>query len=128
MEIFALSKNVKVGPRKLRLIADVVRGNTAAVAMNKLQFLAKSGSVPVLKAVKSAVANATNNLKLKAEDLKVKNILIDEGIKMKRRDTSHGARFGGGVITKKASHITVILSDTGNEPSRSLAHSQAHGQ
>ncbi|MBI3559306.1 50S ribosomal protein L22 [Candidatus Gottesmanbacteria bacterium] len=107
MEYTTLAKNVRVGPRKLRLVADFVRGLPAQEALDKLSFLIKSGAEPVTKALKSAIANS----KLKQEDLKIKNILINEGIKMKRRDKSHGARFGGGVIHKRTSHIKVILTD-----------------
>lgn len=78
-------------------------------AMDQLEILAKKGAKPILKTLKSAIANATNNKKLKMEDLKIKNILIDEGLKMKRRDMSHGARYGGGMIQKRTSHIKVIL-------------------
>lgn len=103
MEIYALSKNVRVSPRKVRLVSDAIKGLSAVEAMNRLQFLAKSAAEPILKTIKSALANS------KKEDLKIKNILVDEGLRMKRRDMSHGARFGGGVITKRTSHIKVIL-------------------
>lgn len=109
--VFAQSMNVRVSPRKLRLVADAVKKLSVASALEKLPFLAKSGAEPVLKTLKSAIANATHNLKLKIEDLKIQNILVDEGTKMKRRDMSHGARFGGGVITKRTGHIKVILSN-----------------
>lgn len=112
MDIISKSKQVRVSPRKMRLIADLVRGMSAVAALERLDYLAKSGARPMLKAIKSAVANASNNHKLQVEVLKVKNVTIDEGLKMKRRDTSHGARYGGGMITKKASHITVILEGT----------------
>ncbi len=105
MEYTALAKNVRVSPRKLRLVADFVRGLPAQTALDKLAFLIKAGAEPVTKAIKSAIANS----KLKPEVLTIKNILIDEGIKMKRRDKSHGARFGGGAIMKRTSHIKIIL-------------------
>lgn len=111
MNIVAESKNVRVSPRKMRMIADAVKALTLSQALVKLQFMAKSGAQPMFKTVKSAVANATNNAKLKMEDLKIENILVDEGFKMKRRDTSHGARYGGGLIQKKTCHIKVILND-----------------
>lgn len=107
--VVAMSRNVRVSPRKLRLIADAVKKLTVTEALDKLPLLAKSGSQPVLKTLQSAMANATNNAKLKTQDLKIQNILIDEGDKMKRRDLSHGARFGGGIIQKRTSHIKVIL-------------------
>lgn len=109
MEIIALAKNVRVTPRKAREVSAAVKGQLATVVLEKLSFLAKASATPIAKALKSAMASATNNYKLKLEDLRVKNITVDEGLKMKRRDTSHGARYGGGVIMKKTSHIKVIL-------------------
>jgi len=109
MEIFAESKNVRVSPRKMRLMADLVKKMPVAVALTKLQFLAKSGSSPMLKALKSAVANAQNNFKKNLADLTIKNIIINEGLKMKRQDKSHGARYNSGLIQKRASHIKVVL-------------------
>lgn len=109
MEVTALAKNVRVSPRKVREVAGVLKGQPAVAAAEKLPFLAKATAVPMLKALKTAMAAATNDFKLKVEDLKIKNILVDEGLKMKRRDTSHGARYGGGVINKRTSHIKVVL-------------------
>lgn len=106
METRAIAKNVRVTPRKMRTVVDAIKGLPLEIATNKLEFLAKASSEPILKAIRSAIANAKDKT-----NLKIKNILVDEGIKMKRRDTSHGARFGGGVISKKASHITVILEN-----------------
>lgn len=112
-EIVAKSMNVRVSPRKLRPVADAVKKLSVGQALERLPFLAKSGAKPLLLTLQSAVANATNNNKLKIEDLKIKNILIDEGLKMKRRDKSHNVRFGGGLRVKKASHIKVILQTNG---------------
>lgn len=98
-----MAKNVRISPRKLRLIADFVRGLPVATALTKLQFLTKAGAKPVLKVINAARANT------KVKDLIIKNVLIDEGSKMKRQDKSHGARFGRGVIQKRMSHIKVIL-------------------
>lgn len=110
MEIVAQSKNVRISPRKARLIATAVKKLPLAMALQKLDFLAKKGALPISKDLKSAIASATNNLKLKVEDLKIKNIIVDEGLKMKRRDTSH--RPGKeGMIQKRTSHITVILEN-----------------
>ena len=106
MEFIALSKSIRISPRKVRMVVDAVKKLAPIVAIEKLQFLAKSSSLPVLKALQSAVANS----KLKIEDLKIKNILVDEGTRMKRRDTSH--RPGKeGLIQKRTSHIKVILTD-----------------
>ena len=133
MEAIAKIENVRISPRKARLLAAVIKKMPVDKALAQLSLMTKHGSKEFLVLLKSAMANAANNLKLKKEDLVISNILVDEGLKMKRRDTSHGQRFGGGVIVKKTSHIRVILSDMGNEPSRSksaqsLAYKQAYGK
>jgi large subunit ribosomal protein L22 len=118
METKAVAKNVRTTSRKARMVVAAIKGLSVDAAKSKLQFMARSAGVPILKVLNSAVANAKDKNKLE-----VKNILVDDGIKMKRRDTSHGARFGGGMISKRTSHITVILENKetqkmGNEPSR----------
>ncbi len=108
MEYKAQSKLVRVSPRKARMVADAVKKFSPTVASEKLLFLAKSSSEPIYKALRSAIANAMQNGKVQEGALKIKNILIDEGTKMKRQDTSH--RPGKqGIIHKRTSHITVIL-------------------
>jgi len=110
MEFIAQSKNVRISPRKTRLVAAAVKKLSPAQAVEKLAFTARSASQPILKTLKSAMANAQGSGKVKMEELKIKNILIDEGLKMKRRDTSH--RPGReGLIQKRASHITVVLEN-----------------
>lgn len=111
MEVEAITRNVRMSPRKVRLVAAAVRGMTVGRAREQLPFLIKAAAKPILKTIQSAAANAANNLKLKTEDLKIKNILVDEGIRKKHWDKSHGARFGGGVRQKRASHIKVVLAD-----------------
>ena len=106
MEFTAVSKSIRISPRKVRMVVNAVKKLTPIVAIEKLRYLAKSSSLPVLKALKSAIANS----KLKIEDLRIKNILVDEGMRMKRRDTSH--RPGKeGLIQKRTSHIKVILTN-----------------
>jgi len=113
------------------MVADAVKKLSPAVASEKLQFMAKSGAEPIYKTLRSAVANALQVGKIAEGTLKIKNILINEGTRMRRQDTSH--RPGkSGIIHKQTAHITVILEEMGNEAShsknaRTLAHSQAHG-
>ncbi|MBI4100074.1 50S ribosomal protein L22 [Candidatus Microgenomates bacterium] len=105
MDYIATAKSIRISPRKLRGIVNVVKKLTPAQAVNKLEFLAKSGSSPILKTLNSALANGKN-----AAGLSIKNILVDEGVKMKRRDTSH--RPGReGLIQKRTSYIKVVLTD-----------------
>lgn len=81
-----------------------------AQALQSLTFLTKSASKPTLKTIESAIANAVNNAKVDVNLLTLKNVIIDEGrVIMRKMDNAHGARFGRGLITKKTSHIKVIL-------------------
>ncbi len=107
MEYIAISKNVRVSPRKVRMVAAAVKKLSPVNALERLGMLAKSASQPILKTLQSAIANS----KLAVKDLKIKNILVDEGTKMKRRDTSHRASRDSGTIHKRTSHITVILTN-----------------
>lgn len=111
MEIIAKSTNIRITPRKLRLIADAFKNVPAALAVKQLQFVNKAGKIPVLKVLQSAIANGVNNFKLDANKLVVSNILIDEGPRLKRQDKSRNARVDRGVIHKKTSHIRVILKE-----------------
>ncbi len=105
MEYTAKAKSVRISPRKVREVAIVAKKLSVGEALAKLPYSTKNGAREILKTLSSAVANS----KMEAGKLKIKNILVDEGMKMKRRDKSHGARYGGGVIQKKTSNILVIL-------------------
>ena len=109
MQIYSQSKNVRVSPRKLRMVADLIKLMKPNEALVKLQFLPKSGAVPMKKTLQSAIADAQNNFKKTIGELKIKNILINEGMKMKRQDKSHGARYNSGLIQRRTAHIKIIL-------------------
>lgn len=111
MEVIAYTRFVRMSPRKLRLVANALKKKKIEQVIGRAEFIKKTAAGPILKTIKSAVANAQNNLKLNAKDLFIKNILVEEGARYKRMDKSHGARFNRGIITKKTSHIKVILSD-----------------
>ncbi len=111
MDVIAEAKYVRISPRKVRPMASAIKKLPVAEALEKLSLQTKNGAQPILAALKTAIANATNNHKLSLENLKIKNILVNEGMKMKRRDKSHGARFSSGMIIKRTSHIKVILTD-----------------
>lgn len=104
MEVFALAKNVRVSPRKVRLVAAKFKGMKAVEALERLSFVVKSSARPLAKVIQSALANGG-----KDGDWTIKNILVNEGLKMKRRDTSHGARYDGGIRIKRTAHIKVVL-------------------
>lgn len=107
MEIQARAKYIHVGPRKLRLVADLVRNMPAESALTILSQLSKTAARPLITAIKSAIANATNNAKLKSQDLKIKTIEVGQGTAFKRwRAVARGSAHG---FKKRTSHIRVVL-------------------
>ena len=109
MEVKAISRNIGTSPRKLRLMADLVRGKKVDQALTILKFLPSPSAQSVAKAVKSAAANAENNYEMTPSDLKISKILIDEGRTMKRFRA--GPRGRVKPILKRSSHITVIVKE-----------------
>lgn len=108
MLIKAEQKYVRMSPRKLRLVADAVRGiKDPDELLASLEGIGKRASTPIVKTVKQAVANATNNLGLSAESLKIKELQVTEGPIYKRYNPV--ARGQVHPIQKKTSHIRVIL-------------------
>lgn len=109
MEARAIAKNVRVAPRKARLVIDLVRGKSVVEADIILKNINKESARLIRKVLTSATANAENNLGLKKEDLKVSKAYIDEGLVMKRM--KFGSRGHVDPIKKRTSHITIVVSD-----------------
>ncbi len=105
MDSKATLSNYRQSPRKVRLIADLIRGKSAAHAIQLLGLLPKRGAEPMLKLVKSAVANAKEG---SAEQLYVSSIQVNSGVIFKRMMPR--ARGRGAPIKKKTSVITMSLS------------------
>ncbi len=101
----------------MRLVATAVKNLVPEEALDKLKFLNKRAAQPLAKVIKQALANATNNFKLKKESLKFKSIQIRKGSTYKRwRSVSRGRAHS---IFKRTSHIRVILeSKERNEKSK----------
>lgn len=97
--------NYRQAPRKVRLIADLIRGKSAAQAVNILSLLPKRGAEPMLKLVQSAVANAKEG---SAEQLFISEIQVNGGVVLKRMMPR--ARGRGAQILKRTSHVTISLS------------------
>ncbi len=98
--------NLRISPRKVRLVADAVRGKTVASALAELNLLPKRASAPLHKLLRSAAANAAVG-QAGAEQLVVKEIRVDEAPTLKRfrpRAMGRGAR-----INKRSSRIQVVL-------------------
>ena len=109
MQVMAIARGIPMSPRKVRLVGDLVKGKSVDEALAVLQFTPKAAALPVSKVVASAAANAENNYSLNRRDLTILNITTDEARGLKRgraRARGHYDR-----IVKRASHITVTLSD-----------------
>lgn len=96
-----------IAPRKVRLVADLVRGKTAQEAAAILNFTTKKAAQPILKLLNSALANAKNNLQLDTANLYLSKITVDEGPKIKRWRAR--ARGSANEIQKKTSHVNLVL-------------------
>lgn len=95
--------------RKVRLVADLVRGLPVAQALDTLKFMNKAASKPVEKTIRSAVANADHNAHLDKDALTLAKITVDKGMVLKRwRPRAFGR---AAPIHKHSCHITVIVSD-----------------
>jgi large subunit ribosomal protein L22 len=109
MEVQAKARFIRISPRKVRLVVDVVRGLPVAAALTQLRFLNKAAALPVRKMIESAIANAEHNFKLSKDNLYIKAIAADAG------PTIHRFRpraFGRAApIRKRMTHISVILDE-----------------
>ena len=109
MEVKAVAKDIRISPKKVRLVVDVVRGKKVDEALTILKFLPTPTARAVAKVVKSAAANAENNFQLSPSDLKIAKIFADEARMLKRFRAR--ARGRASPVLKRASHITVIVSE-----------------
>nr|UYO78156.1 ribosomal protein L22 ['Annona reticulata' witches'-broom phytoplasma]UYO78159.1 ribosomal protein L22 ['Annona reticulata' witches'-broom phytoplasma]UYO78165.1 ribosomal protein L22 ['Annona reticulata' witches'-broom phytoplasma]UYO78168.1 ribosomal protein L22 ['Annona reticulata' witches'-broom phytoplasma] len=113
----AIARKVSIAPRKARLVVDLIRGKNIAQAQAILTFTPKVAAPVILKLLNSAVSNAVNNLKLNREQLYVKEVFVNEGLRLKRMFPR--AKGSGDMIKKRTSHITlVITSSTNLQPSK----------
>ncbi len=105
----AVLNNYKQSPRKVRLVADFIRGKNVVAAEAELSFLTKRAALPFQKLLASAVANALVNGGIAKENLFVKEVRVDKGIVMKRvmpRAFGRASR-----INKRSSHLIIVLGD-----------------
>lgn len=109
MPVTAKLRHLHIAPRKVRLVADIVRGKTAQEALAILNFTTKKAAQPILKLLNSALANAKNSLQLDSADLYISKITVDEGPKIKRwRARARGSAYE---IQKKTSHVNLALEE-----------------
>lgn len=109
MEAKAIAKYVRISPLKVQFICDEIRGLQVEEALAKLEFTTKRGAKELYKVLKSAVANAENNLSLDRSDLYVKEAYANDGPTMKRfRPKAKGMAYP---ILKRSSHIGVVVAE-----------------
>ena len=111
MEAKAVAKYVRLSPRKVQRLTQMIRGRPVNEAQALLRFVPTPAARVVEKALKSAVANAENNLELERGTLVVARAYVDEGPSMKRVQAR--ARGRADVMTRHSSHITIIVADSG---------------
>lgn len=109
MQSKAYLRYLRIAPRKVRLVADLIRGKSVEEAQVILRFTNKGGTTPLLKLLNSAVASGVHNFQLDPANLYIAKILVDEGPKLKR--VFPRARGRADQIQKKTSHITLVLNE-----------------
>ena len=109
MEARAIARHIRIAPRKIRIVADLVRGKNVGEAYSILKFTPKGGSRVDEKAQRSAVANAEHNNDMNVDKLYVSEIFVDQDSTMKRiHPRSRGQAFK---ILKHSSHLTVVVKE-----------------
>lgn len=109
MEAKAVAKFVRIAPRKVRVVMNLIRGKNVADAFAILKFTPKAGAEVIEKVLKSAVANAENNFDMNVDKLYVASAYVDQGPTLKRiHPRSRGQAFS---IFKRTSHVTVVVAE-----------------
>lgn len=105
----ATARYIRISSRKVKVVIDLIRGKSVDDAEAILLYTPKAAAEPVLKLLRSAIANAENNLELSRDNLYVAEIYANQGPTLKRyRPRARGSAFH---IRKRTSHITVILDE-----------------
>ena len=109
MEAKAIAKYVRIAPRKVRIVIDLIRGKNVTEALAVLKNTPKVASEVIYKVSKSAIANAENNYDMNSDALFVSAAFVDQGPTMKRiHPRSRGQAFK---ILKRSSHVTVVVKE-----------------
>jgi len=109
MQAKAVANTVRIAPRKVRLVIDLIRGKNVGEAIAILNHLQRGASPVVEKVLNSAIANAEHNYEMDVENLYVSEAFVNEGVTLKRfRPRAQGR---ASAINKRTSHITVVVSE-----------------
>lgn len=110
MDIRAKAKYIRISPKKVRLVVDIIRGMETNKALSQLSFVNKKAVKPVKKLIESAIANAQHNYELDKNNLFIKEISVDEGRILYRWTPRALGRATP--IRKRTSHINLILGES----------------
>ncbi|MCX7599967.1 MAG: 50S ribosomal protein L22 [Armatimonadetes bacterium] len=113
MEVRALHKWVRISPSKVRRYCDLVRGKRVAEALRLLEVEPSPSARELLRALRSAVANAENNAGADSDELTVKEVVATDAIRLRR--LLPRARGRAEVLRKRSCHITVVVTDEQEE-------------
>jgi large subunit ribosomal protein L22 len=109
VEAKSVAKYIRIAPRKIRIVMDLIRGKQIGEAFAILKFTPKVGADVIEKVLKSAVANAEHNFDMNVDNLYVAAAYVDQGPTLKRiHPRSRGQAFK---ILKRSSHVTVVVKE-----------------
>lgn len=107
IEVRAQLKHIRMSSRKMRLVADMVRGLSAGEAVRRLQLVNKRAAPIILGTLQSAMANARHNANLQPEAMVIKKIIVNQGVALKRfRPAAMGAAH---MYKKHGAHLEIVL-------------------
>ncbi len=107
MAVRAISKGIQISPRKIGVVASLVRGRTVADALTILEHTPRRAAIPVTKAIKSAQANAEHNHEYNPKTLRIVELHVGCGPRLKRfRPISHGRAHP---YLKRTTHLSVVV-------------------
>ncbi|MEK7121622.1 MAG: 50S ribosomal protein L22, partial [Patescibacteria group bacterium] len=108
-QVKAQLNGLRIAPRKVRAITNLVKGRDVVYALNQMEFFMKRPVLPLIKLLNSAIANAENNFSMVKNNLYIKEFLVDEGVKLKRFMPKAQGRAGE--IQKKTSKVRLVLDE-----------------
>ncbi len=113
MEATAKATYVRISPRKVQIVLDLIRNQPCDKALAILQYTQKAATVPLTKVLKSAMANAENNFNMDTSNLYISYCNVTPGPTLKRiRPRAHGRAYR---INKRTSHITITVAEMEEE-------------
>ena len=109
MEVRAITKSIRISPRKMRLVAEAIRNMPVEDAFRVLTVQQQRAALTIAKTLKSAIANAVNNAKMDKDNLVISSIMVNEAQALKRFHPSTRGRIHA--YKKRGSHLLIVLKE-----------------